>query len=393
MSGPLYLASRYLRHHWGKTAILVGSITLIVFLPAGLRVLVGQSADALTARADATPLLVGARGSALELALASLYFEGEPPEPTTWAQVDRLGATGLARAIPLHLGFRAREHPIVGTTLAYLDFRGLRVAAGRRMAVLGECLLGAAAARDLGLGPGDSLVSSPETVFDLAGVYPLKMQVVGVLAPAHTPDDRAVFVDMKTAWILQGLGHGHQDLTAPGASRAVLAREGDRVTANASLVQYNEITPENAGSFHFHGDLSGYPISAVVAVPPDEKSRALLRGRFEAPDETQQVLRPRQVIDELLATVFAVQSYVVAAIATVAAGTLATAGLVFLLSARLRRREIDTMVKIGAARSFVAGVLAAEVIVVLLLGAALAAGLTGLASRFGADAIRTFLVS
>jgi hypothetical protein len=33
------------------------------------------------------------------------------------------------------------------------------------------------------------------------------------------------------------------------------------------------------------------------------------------------------------------------------------------------------------------------VIVVLLLGAALAAGLTALASRFGADAIRTFLVS
>ena len=62
MSGPLYLAWRYLRHHWGKTAILVGSIALIVFLPAGLRVLVGQSAEALTARADATPLLVGARG-------------------------------------------------------------------------------------------------------------------------------------------------------------------------------------------------------------------------------------------------------------------------------------------------------------------------------------------
>ena len=280
MSGPLYLAWRYLRHHWGKTAILVASIALIIFLPAGLRVLVGQSAEALTARADATPLLVGARGSALELALASLYFEGDPPEPTTYAEVERVGATGLARAIPLHLGFRAREHPIVGTTLAYLDFRGLRVAEGRRMAVLGECLLGAAAARELGLAPGDSLVSSPETVFDLAGVYPLKMRVVGVLAPAHTPDDRAVFVDLKTAWILQGLGHGHQDLAAPEASRAVLTREGDRVTANASLVQYNEITPENADSFHFHGDLSGYPISAVLAVPPDEKSRRPAPGPF-----------------------------------------------------------------------------------------------------------------
>ena len=51
-------------------------------------------------------------------------------------------------------------------------------------------------AEALGLGPGDSLLSSPETLFDLAGVYPLKMKVVGVLARSYTPDDRAVLVDL-----------------------------------------------------------------------------------------------------------------------------------------------------------------------------------------------------
>ena len=58
------------------------------------------------------------------------------------------------------------------------------------------------------MGVGGHVVSSPESVFDLAGVYPLKMAVVGVLAPTHTPDDDAVFVDVKTAWVIAGLAHG-----------------------------------------------------------------------------------------------------------------------------------------------------------------------------------------
>ncbi|MBW2282663.1 MAG: ABC transporter permease [Deltaproteobacteria bacterium] len=393
MSGPLYLAWRYALRHPAKTSILVAAIALIVFLPVGLQVLVGQSARELTARAESTPLLVGARGSALELVLSSLYLESRPPEPTDWAQVERVEATGLARAIPLHLGFQARGHPIVGTTLDYFDFRGLHVAQGRRMAVLGECVLGARAARALGLAPGGELVSSSETVFDLAGDYPLKMRVAGVLAPSHTPDDEAVFVDVKTAWVIEGLGHGHQDLAAPDAETAVLAREGSSITANASVVEYQEITPANADSFHFHGDLSAYPISAVIAVAPDAKSRALLMGRYEGENESQQVLRPVSVMDELLETVVTIQVYVVAAIAIVSAATLATAALVFLLSLRLRGREIETLVKIGGARISVAAVLASEVVVVLSLGILLAAALTLVTSRFGSAAIRALLLS
>ena len=393
MSGPLYLAWRYVARHRAKTAILVTAIALIVFLPVGLQVLVGQSARELTARAESTPLLVGARGSALELVLSSLYLESRSPEPTDWAQVERVAGSGLARAIPLHLGFRARGHPIVGITLEYLDFRGLRIAQGRRMALLGECVLGARAARELGLEPGGELVSSSVTVFDLAGDYPLKMRVVGVLAPSHTPDDLAVFVDVKTTWVIEGLGHGHQDLAAPDAESAVLAIEGGRITANASVVEYQEITPENAGSFHFHGDLSDYPVSAVIAVPRDAKSRAMLMGRYEADDESQQILRPVSVMEELLETVVTIQGYVVAAIGIVAAATLATAALVFMLSLRLRRREIETLVKIGGARQSIAAVLASEIVVVLSLGVLLAAGLTLVTSRFGSAAIRALLLS
>jgi putative ABC transport system permease protein len=393
MKGPLHLAWRYLLHYRIKTAILVASIALIAFLPAGLNVLIGESAAQLTSRAEETPLLVGARGSPLELVLSSLYFASDPPATATYSELERVAASGLAEPIPLHVRFRARGHPIVGTSLEYFGFRGLELAAGRPMALVGECVLGARAAQSLNAGPGDTVTSAPESVFDLAGVYPLKMRVAGVLAPSFGPDDDAVFVDVKTAWIIEGLGHGHQDLAQPGAAGAVLAREGDRITANASVVQYNEITAENLASFHFHDDLSRYPITALIAVPQDEKSGVILLGRYQGGDESAQIVLPVGTMNELLETVFTVRSYVIAAMGTVGAATLATAGLVFMLSLRLRRREIETMVKIGGSRASVAVVLASEVVSVLVLGASLAVALTLLTRRFGSEVIRAFLLS
>ena len=56
MKETLYMAWRYLSYHRLKTGILITSITLILFLPVGLRVLVDQSSQQLTARAVATVL-------------------------------------------------------------------------------------------------------------------------------------------------------------------------------------------------------------------------------------------------------------------------------------------------------------------------------------------------
>jgi len=114
-------------------------------------------------------------------------------------------------------------------------------------------------------------------------------------------------------------------------------------------------------------------------------------GRYEEPDERHQILRPAVVMDELLATVLTVQAFVVAALSVVGIATLATAVLVFLLSLRLRRREIETMVKIGGSRSAVAAVMVSEVVGVLLAGFLLAAFLTWLTAQFGSDMVRALV--
>ncbi|MCP3882931.1 MAG: hypothetical protein GY701_31715, partial [Sulfitobacter sp.] len=337
----LYMAWRYLRYYWIKTLVLLASISLVLFLPLGLQVVVQQGADTLTSRAASTPLLIGARGSAVDLTLAALYFRDPSVDPVPYREVARVNRSGLAAGIPLHLRFRAGRHPIVGTTTEYFELRGLMPSDGRWMAMLGECVVGAAAARKLGVQVGGHVLSTPAGAFDVAGTFPLKMKVVGILAAAGTPDDEAVFTDVKTAWVIAGLAHGHMDMAAPEAQSGVLKREDDNVVANPAVLSYTEITPENLDSFHFHGDPAEFPVDAVLAVPYDRKSSIMLRGRYEAEGTDVQMLVPMRIIDGLLETVFSVRDYIVLGGIGVAISTAAITALVFVLSVRLRHREIE----------------------------------------------------
>jgi len=381
MLGPLYLGWKYVIHHRSKTVILVAAISLTIFLPPALTLLVERGAENLTSRAEATPLLLGAAGSPLELTLNSLYFNEAMPAGLAFASMDAIDP-GLAGAIPLYVRYKARGFPIVGTTSSYFSYRGLPLLDGRPFALLGECVIGANVARRLDVGVGDTVISTPESLFDIAGVYPLKMSVVGVLSPSLSPDDDGVFTDLKTTWVIEGLGHGHQALDQESSPDLVLSQEESSVTANAAVVQYNEITEANRDSFHFHGDDGGYPISGAIVLPRDEKSGAILQGRFLDAGEVQ-LTRPDAVIGELLATVFTVQAFVLLIIGLVGVATLITAVLVFILSIRLRAREFLTLQRMGAASGSIFIMMGAETLFVLLTSSLIAAVLLGLSQLLG----------
>jgi putative ABC transport system permease protein len=392
MNGAMFLGWRYLAHHRFKSSILVAAITLMLFLPAATRLLVQDSAAALTARADQTPLILGASGSELELVLNTLYFHAEAPPDLQHSAFENARATGLAKFIPVNARFHAQRAPIVGTSLDYFEFRKLSIASGRQMGLLGECVIGANVAARGKLGPGDFLISSPETVFDIAGVYPLKMKISGVLNVAGTADDEAIFVDVRTSWIIQGLGHGHADLAKPGAGSAILDRREDMITANAALAQYAEITPENVTGFHFHGTSDAFPLTGVIALPPDQKHSALLRGRYQGNDAGLQLIVPDATLTDLLDTVFAVQNYVILGLVILSLATVAVITLVFLLSQQLRRGEFYTLSRIGASRGYVALLIASEISFVLLISAGLAAGLTLITRHYAMQLLQSFLI-
>jgi putative ABC transport system permease protein len=392
MKDSFYVAWKYVSFNRGKTATLVACITLILFLPLSLRLLLHESERQLLSRAVSTPLVVGAKGSALDLVMNTLYFGDEVPELISMGASNKVMDTGMALPIPLYVRFRARGAPIVGTTLDYFDFRGLKVAEGSHLTMLGDCVVGASVAERLGVKPGDSLLSSPENLFDLAGIYPLKMKVAGVLRKSHTSDDLAVFTDLKTAWVIQGLGHGHEDLKKADDPQVILKKDETNITASPKLYHYTEITGANIDSFHFHGDLSSYPITAVIAVPHDAKAGTILRGRYLSGEEPHQIVRPKEVIDGLLQDIFRIKNVLDAVISLVALAMMLAIVLVFALSLRLRQKEIGTIFKLGCSRLTIVRLLAAEIFIIGMVSGALCGVSIFFVNQFANDLVRMLFI-
>jgi len=370
MRGPTLLVVRRLLHELPQTAILVACLAVAFLLPIGGRLLLDRWSTELRARANATPLVVGRAGSPIELVLAALHFQRRDLPPIEFGEVLALDGRPELVAVPLSLGFTARGRPIVGTRLDYFERRGLRPAAGSLPLRLGDCVLGATVARELDLAPGDSLFSDPREAYDLATAPPLRMLVRGVLAPSGTSDDDAVFADLRTAWILGGLLHGHADpVRLPEA--AILGRDGERIVVDEGIREYFEVTDGNLAGFHLHGEESSMPVSAILVFPQDARTSVIEEGRLDAP-ATRQAVRTAEVIDELLATVARVKRLFDAVTAVLVATTVLLASLVIALSLRARRGEILVMQAIGASPWTIRRVLAGEIAVVAI--AAIVAG-------------------
>ncbi len=390
MKHVLFLAWQYLKYHRVKTVFLLFAISLTFFIPMALNQLSQQGSEKLRARAVSTPLLLGNKGSATELCLGSLYFREPNIEPIPYSSLEDLRQQGLARAIPLQLEYRVKQQPIVGTTQDYFSFRKLSFAQGRPMAILGECVLGAKAAQALNADVGSSVISTPAGAFDVAGSFPLKMKVVGILHPNQTSDDTAVFTDVKTTWVISGKAHGHQDIGVETADSLLLSKSESGVVASPAVLSYTEITPENIGSFHFHGNPENYPITSVIVLPGDKKSELMLRGRYQQ-DQGLQMVVPEAIVDELVDTVVSIRDLLLLAAISIGLATLLITAMVFLLSIQLRKAEIATMKQIGAAPGAVRGILITEILLVIGIGFLLAIVFVWTINRLGIPLLENYL--
>ena len=391
MLNSLYLAWRYLTFNKLKTIILISCITLVGSLPISLNLFLAESKKELMKRAISTPLVVGAKGSDVDLIINSLYFTSEPPEKIKMSELAKIQKTKLATAIPIYSQFKARNYPIIGTNFDYFQFRELNLQQGRYFAVLGECIIGASIAQKLDLKVGDSIVSSPQNLFDLGGIYPLKMTIVGILASNQTSDDNTIFVDLKTTWIIEGLGHGHLDLVKSGTPDVILKQDQGNIAANAKLPEYNEITSDNLDSFHFHGQQSDFPLTAIIAIPKTQKSEALLRGIYQAETSTYQIVKSTQIIEELFLEVFKISKILNAIFILVIFTTLIAIILIFNLSLRLRQREITTNFYLGCSRSKIAQLITAEILIIILVSSSLTGSITIGLKNLNHQAIRALI--
>lgn len=350
----LFLVWRYVSFHWGKSTILLTSLTLTILMPTCLTRLTRVFEETLRDRAVTSPLLLGVKGSDYDLTMHALYFRSDIQAPFQVRVWHDLLAKNRGLSAPITSHFTAQSQPIVGTSIEYFEARKLRLSQGSMFRHMGQCVLGAKAATKLGVDSGASIMSDPENVFHLAGAYPLKMQVAGILETSRTPDDEAVFVDLKTHWILEGLGHGHEDVDSLDEDNGkILKRTENTVTTSSAIIPYLDINETNQDSFHFHADTETLPISAILIWPKDTKSTALLLGEYNTASNDLHMIKPIDVIESMLRWVFRIKAFLDANFILVGLSIGGMAAMILLLSLRLRNEEFQTFDCLGCSRTLI----------------------------------------
>ncbi len=356
----LFLAWRYLRARPGQSAVMILGLALALYLPLVTHRLVDEFDRTIGARAANTPLVIGPKGSRFDLALHGLYFRARNNGTVPYSEYTRLVDRHDGTMIPLHSKFTAKGYPVVGTTVDYFHFRNIGMQpGGKTMRQVGDCELGATVAKELGLGPGDTILTDRENLFDLAGDYPLQLNITAVLAPTGTADDTAIFVELKTAWIIEGIGHGHDpDLDHNGTSPKLVKT-------------HLEITPENVESFHFHGDSASFPLTALLARAEDAKGQALMLADYQD-NPTIQILKTPEVMAELMGMILRVRDFLDAHHVLVATAMGALLALIIALTRRLRAREMETLTLLGCRLGLLLTIQVCEILLTLGLACTLA---------------------
>jgi len=191
-----YLASRLLLTflHVAMIAIGVGTMILLLLFTA-------QTEERLARDASPVDLVVGAKGSPLQLILSSVLHLDVPTGNIPYAEARKIGAGPLvAAAVPVSLGDSFRGLRIVGTDAGFLALYSARVAKGRAFERPMEALLGSEAARRTGLATGARFAGTHGLAEAGASHAQHPYEVVGILAPTGTVVDRLVLTSLESVW-------------------------------------------------------------------------------------------------------------------------------------------------------------------------------------------------
>jgi putative ABC transport system permease protein len=253
----LGLALAYMRDRRLATGLNVLLLALAVATLTILLLASSQLADRLQRNAEGIDLVVGAKGSPLQLILSSIYQMDQPTGNIPLASMDMLRRDpAVAQVVPLALGDNFRGYRIVGTEPTYVDLYGAKLAQGRMFAVHGDAVLGAEVAEKLGAGLGQKFVGS-HGLGDGEGAGEHEAHpfvTVGILRPTGTVADRLILTSIETVWDVHGIAHdeehaedhGEDAASHPGDEENQVADHSDAhdPTESAPTTGQSELAPE-----------------------------------------------------------------------------------------------------------------------------------------------------
>jgi putative ABC transport system permease protein len=319
----------------------LASITFLLLLGHQL----GRAFDRDLAGID---LVVGAKGSPLQLILSGVLHLDVPTGNVPLQAVQALEQNPLvASVIPISLGDSFQGFRIVGTSHAYPAHYQASLAQGSLWQAPMQAVLGASAARALGLQVGGSFVGSHGLGAGGHTHGDLPYTVTGILAPTGSVLDRLILTDTASVWKV------HESATALDADdQKILEQERELTLA---LVRYRS------------------PLAAV-SLP-----------RFVNSSTEMQAAAPALEISRLL-RMLGIGTEVLQALAGVLLLTAALSVFLALWSAvRERRADLALLRMLGAPPRRVAALLLTEALwlglLAAVMGVALGQGLTVLLGR------------
>jgi len=217
------LAWSYLRARPLGTLLNVLLLALGVATIGFVVIVDGQVGERLDRDASGIDLVVGAKGSPLQLILTGIFHLDAPTGNIPLAAAQELAKDPLVRrVIPLSLGDSFRGFRIVGTTPDYLELYGGAFASGRIWSDRMEAVLGASVAARSGLRTGDRLVGSHGLAEGGAVHADSAYTIVGVLKRTGTVLDRLVVVSTESVWhVHEGKDADHNEEKAVPEEREV----------------------------------------------------------------------------------------------------------------------------------------------------------------------------
>lgn len=170
-------------------------------------------------------LVLGAKGSPLQLILANVYHVDAPTGNIRLADAEKvMRHPYIAEGIPLAYGDNYRGFRIVGSTDAYTAHYEASWATGRAFESSFEVVVGAQVAERTGLNVGDEFFSA-HGLQDETDVHTDKVfTVVGILEPNGTVLDQLLLCNISTIWEVHE-GHGESVLPEDREITAVLLKK------------------------------------------------------------------------------------------------------------------------------------------------------------------------
>ena len=200
----LRLAGQSAWNRKGTLLLVLLSITLSTTLLLGIERVRNQARDNFAQAISGTDLVVGARGSGLQLLLYAVFHMGGAANNMGWDSAQRIAARqDVAWTVPLSLGDSHKGFPVVATTTdfftryQYRRHTSLQFAQGGPFDGIFDVVLGSEVAKKTGYALGDHIVLSHGAGgTQLAQHADKPFTVCGILAPTGTPVDRGLYISL-----------------------------------------------------------------------------------------------------------------------------------------------------------------------------------------------------